>query len=290
MTSARTLRIATRRSALAQWQAVHVAGLVAADTELVLTETAGDRDQAVPISEIGGKGVFVKEVQAALLDGRADIAVHSAKDLPAATPNGLVLASVPERGNPLDALVGCRLDDLPEGGVVATGSNRRRVQLMALRPDLRFEQLRGNVQTRLEKAAGFDAIVMAATAIERMELTPDIVDVLAADQMLPQVGQGALAVECRADDAEAIELLGAIEHEVTRRCVDAERAFLTELGGDCSLPAGAFATLDGDRLHLTGMLANEPGTHLFTASQVGAEASIGAAVAADLRSRLDAVG
>lgn len=244
----RRLRVATRGSALAVWQAEHVVGLLRGvepglEVELVRVETGGDRRVDVPIYELGGKGVFVKEVQAAVLDGRADIAVHSAKDLPSVTPAALALAAVPERGDPRDALVGARLDDLPEGGVVATGSLRRRVQLAHLRPDLRFEGLRGNMQTRLDKAGRYDAIVVAAVALERLGLGERITERLAPDVMLPQVAQGALAIECRADDEDIRRLLAAVEHRPSRQAVDAERAFLGELGGDCSLPAAAHATL-----------------------------------------------
>lgn len=283
------LRIATRSSPLALWQAHYVAGRLACDTEIVRTETTGDLNQAVPISAIGGKGVFVKEVQAALLDGRADIAVHSAKDLPSSTPPGLFLAAVPERGNPLDALVGTRLSDLPQGAVVATGSNRRRVQLAARRRDLRFEQLRGNIATRLGKASGFDAIVMAATALERLDVHPDVVDELAADVMIPQVGQGALAIECRADHHEAIELLAALENASDRRCVDAERAFLAELGGDCDLPAGAHAVESADgALTISGVLADDAATTVLTDRVVGTDGeALGAELATTLRARLE---
>lgn len=285
------LRIATRASALAQWQANHVSDLIDIDTELVLTETSGDQNQSVPISVIGGKGVFVKEVQAAVLDGRADIAVHSAKDLPAVTPDGLILASVPMRGNPLDALVGASLASLRPGAVVATGSNRRRVQLAALRPDLQFAELRGNIATRLGKAKGFDAIVMAAAALERLGEVPDIVDVLGPEDMIPQVGQGALAIECRSNDQQALDVLGAIEHGASRRCVDAERAFLAELGGDCSLPAGAFCTIDPatDELSMTALLSNDDSPlRVLTASQRGVDAvQLGTEVARNLRTELD---
>ena len=150
---------------------------------------------------MGGTGVFVKEVQQAVLDGRADIAVHSAKDLPAsASPEGLVIAAVPERANPYDALVGSTLDALPAGALIGTGSVRRRAQLAAVRPDLTFAELRGNIPTRLEKAAGFDAIVVAAAALERLDLLDRATEILSSDVMMPQVGQGALAVECRVDD------------------------------------------------------------------------------------------
>lgn len=243
------LRAATRGSALARWQTDHIAGLLRAadpsvEVEPVVVDTVGDRRQDLPISVIGGKGIFAKEVQAAVLDGRADLAVHSAKDLPSATVDGLVLAAVPERGDPRDALVGGRLDDLAPGAVVATGSARRRVQLARVRPDLAFAELRGNMATRLAKADGFDAIVVAAVALERLGLADRIAEALAADVIVPQVGQGALAVECRVDDGELRALLAGIEHPPSRRRVDAERAFLAELGGDCELPAGAHAVFD----------------------------------------------
>src|SRR5690606_14817657 len=241
------IRIATRGSALARWQAEHVASLLrAADpsvaVELVIVDTQGDRQLDRPIWEIGGKGVFAKEVQAAVLDGRADLAVHSAKDLPSTTVPGLVIAAVPERGEVRDALVGSTLADLPEGAEVATGSLRRQAQLAALRPDLRFVGLRGNMQTRLAKAQDHDAIVVAAVAFERLGLGEHIAEVLSVDQVLPQVAQAALAIECRADDGPLRERLARLEDADARRCVDAERAFLAELGGDCSLPAAAHAT------------------------------------------------
>ena len=254
------LRAATRGSALARWQTAHIAELLgrAADVQPVLVTTTGDQLADEPISAIGGKGVFVKEVQAAVLDGRADIAVHSAKDLPAATPDGLVIAAVPRRADPRDALVGCRLSELPEGGLVATGAARRRVQLRELRPDLRFAELRGNIGTRLAKAADYDAVVMAQAALDRLGEHPSVVEVLGCDVMVPQVGQGALAVECRADDGRVREMLGAIEDPITRRAVDAERAFLATLGGDCTLPAGAHAHVEGSTLAMRAVLADGP--------------------------------
>jgi hydroxymethylbilane synthase len=287
------LRAATRGSALARWQAEHIAGLLQAvdptvEVELVVVDTAGDRRLDVPISAIGGKGVFAKEVQAAALDGRADIAVHSAKDLPSVTVDGLCLAAVPERGDPRDALVGATLDQIRPGGVVATGSNRRRVQLAARRPDLAFAELRGNMATRLEKAAGFDAAVVAAVALERLGLGDRISQVLPADVLIPQVGQGALAVECRADDDATAALLAAIEHAASRRRIDAERAFLAELGGDCSLPAGAHATLAPDgTIHLRAMLAGADGV-VHTDQGTGDEAeALGRDVARTLRALVE---
>jgi hydroxymethylbilane synthase len=247
------LRIATRGSALARWQAEHVASLLrreVPDLEVTLeiVSTTGDRRSDVAIWELGGKGVFVKEVQASVLDGRADLAVHSAKDLPALSPDGLVIAAFPERGDARDALVGSTLDALPAGGVVASGSARRRAQLAWLRPDLVFRGLRGNVATRIDRASEVDAVVVAQAALERLELSDRAGEVLDPSVMLPQVGQGALAVECRSDVAEPdlATSLARIDHQPTRRAVEAERAFLAELGGDCDLPAGAHAIIDGD--------------------------------------------
>jgi hydroxymethylbilane synthase len=259
----------------------------ALDVELVVVETEGDRRADVPIAQLGGKGVFAKEVQTALLDGRADLAVHSAKDLPSVTVDGLVLAAVPERGEVRDALVGSTLADLPEGATVATGSLRRRVQLAGRRPDLIFAELRGNMRTRLAKAADFDAIVVAAVAFERLGLADRIAEVLDVEVMVPQVGQGALAVECRADDGPTSRALRAIEHGPSRRRVDTERAFLAELGGDCDLPAGAHATVtaSGD-VHLLAVLADEDGAlHRHTATGTVTEA-VGRSTASFLRADL----
>ncbi len=261
------LRAATRGSALALWQTRHVASLLGRELEEVVVSTVGDRELNVPIHTMGGKGVFVKEVQAALLDGRADIAVHSGKDLPARTPPELALVAVPTRADARDALIGSTWDALPTGARVATGSVRRRAQLAWHRPDLVFSELRGNIQTRLEKLAsgGFDAIVMAAAALDRLELALDAeVDRLDPSIMVPQVAQGALANECRADDTATIEALQAIQDPATRRVVDAERAFLDELGGDCDLPAGAHAVLDRDgTIEIVGMLSSLDGRVLI---------------------------
>lgn len=295
------LRLATRRSQLAVWQAEHVAGLLrrahpGVEVELVTMTTEGDRRLDVPLSTIGGKGVFATEVQAALFDGRADLAVHSAKDLPAVTGDGLVLAAVPERGDPRDALVGARLDDLAPGAVVATGSARRRAQLAHLRPDLTFAELRGNMATRLAKADEFDAIVVAAVAFERLGLAEHLSHVLDVDRFVPQVAQAALAVECRAGDDATAALLGAIEHAPSRRRVDAERAFLAELGGDCTLPAGAHAVLADDGvLTLRAVLASDVGGSVLydeasipDAADAAAVDRLGRSLAARLRARLEA--
>ena len=293
-----TLRAATRSSPLARWQADHVAALLrrahpGRAVEIVPVDTEGDRRLDVPISSFGGKGLFAKEVQAAVLDGRADFAVHSAKDLPAVTVPGLALACVPARGDARDALVGSTLEGLASGAVVATGSQRRRAQLSALRPDLSFTELRGNMATRLSKVPSGGAIVVAAVALERLGLTDHLSEVLDVDQMVPQVGQGALAVECRADDAATFDLLQAVEDGRSRRRVDAERAFLAELGGDCDLPAGDHATLDAGEdagvLRLDAFLAEsgEPGAGSARHSAAGDDPeSVGIAAARHLREAL----
>lgn len=279
----RRLRLATRGSPLARWQAEHVAGLLRGEVDLVLVQTVGDKRTDVPIAAMGGQGVFVKEVQAAVLDGRADLAVHSAKDLPSSTPSGLVIGAVPARGEPRDALVGSTLADLPAGAVVATGSVRRRAQLAAARPDLGFADLRGNIGTRLEKAAAFGAIVMAGAALMRLGLEERISELLPVDVLLPQVAQGALAVECRPDDDEVRERLAAIEDEPSRRAVDGERAFLAELGGGCDLPVGAFAVVDGESLVLEGLLASLDGRVVLRHRATGTDpVALGQAVARHL--------
>lgn len=275
------IRVATRGSALALWQAEHVASLLQAadpslDVEMVIVETHADHHPEIPIWELGGKGVFAKAISEAVIQERADIAVHSAKDLPSTTAEGLVLAAVPERGDPRDAMVGSTLELLPEGAVVATGSLRRQAQLAHVRPDLRFEGLRGNIPTRLEKAVDFDAIVLACAGLDRLGLGERITERLPIDVVLPQVGQAALAVECRRDDHDVRPLVERIEHAATRSCVDAERGFLVELGGDCSLPAAAHATLAGDGLKVEGILASPDGRKLLRAEVTGPSSAGGA--------------
>jgi len=253
----RRLRIATRASPLARWQADRVAVLLGQECEVVPIESLADRAQDRPIHEIGGQGVFVKEVQEAVQRGAADLAVHSAKDLPSGPPPpGLVLASVPERADVRDCLVGARLEELASGAAVATGSVRRRAQLSALRPDLVFLELRGNMATRLSKVPPGGSVVAAAAALHRLGWTDRVAQLLDPAVLLPQVAQGALAVECRADDPESLSRLAAIEDPVARRRVDAERSFLARLGGGCDLPVGALATDLGGRLRLEGLLAD----------------------------------
>lgn len=268
----RRLRVATRGSALARWQAERVVTLLGTEADLVIVSTTGDRQADVEIHAMGGRGVFVKEVQQAVLGGDADLAVHAAKDLPASTPSGLALAAVPERADARDALVGSRLDELPTGAIVATGSVRRRAQLAAMRFDLGFAPLRGNIETRLRKAAEFDAIVVAMAALERLGLTGHASEVLDPLLMVPQVGQGALAVECRSDDDDARARLAAIDDEGLHRALDAERAFLAELGGGCSLPAGAYARVDGDGVvTIDGLLATLDGRLTVRHRSTGAD-------------------
>ncbi len=269
-----SLRVATRGSALARWQAERVVALLGDDAELVIVHTTGDQQADVPLHTIGGTGVFVKEVQEAVLDGRADIAVHSAKDLPAETPDGLVLAAFPERGDARDALVGSTLSALPTGAVIATGSVRRRAQLAALRPDVGFAELRGNMQTRLDKAEHFDAIVVAAAALDRLGLADRITERLGPRDMLSQVGQGALAVECRADDAATRDRVGAIDDDDVRDAVSAERAFLRELGSGCSLPVAAHAAVvegddvDGRAIAIDGLVASYDGARVRRGARI----------------------
>ena len=253
-------RAATRGSRLARAQTDLVAGLLGLEVEPVVVETQGDRQADVPIWELGGRGVFVKEVQAAVLEGRADFAVHSAKDLTSSPVGGLTIAAVPERADARDALVGRRLDRLGPGARVGTGSVRRRAQLAWLRPDLTFAGLRGTMDTRLSKAGDFAAIVVAAAALDRLGRRSELTEVLSCSVLVPQVGQGALAVECRSDDDDTRAALSAIEHGPSRRAVDAERAWLAEVGGGCDLPVGAHATVEGDgSIRLTAMIGTPDG-------------------------------
>ncbi|MFK8024646.1 MAG: hydroxymethylbilane synthase [Ilumatobacter sp.] len=251
--SAAPLRLATRgsRQALAQSNAVAAAVRAGCgrDVELVEISTYGDRTQRddVPLHSIGGQGVFVKEVQRAVLDGRADLAVHSAKDLPSEPADGLVIGAFTKRRDANDVLVGSTLDGLEDGATVASGSVRRRAQLHAVRPDLRFVELRGNIDNRLEKRPCGGAIVMALAALQILELTDRVDQLLGVEVFVPAVGQGCVAVECRADDVATLEALVSVDHADTRRSVEAERAFLGELGSGCSLPVGGHVI--GDQLH-----------------------------------------
>ncbi len=285
------MRLATRGSPLARWQAGSVADLLrsadpSVDVELLVVETVGDRRQDVPVWEMGGQGVFVKDVEAAVLDGRADAAVHSAKDLPSTTAPGLTLAAFPARGDVRDAIVGARLDDLPPGATVATGSVRRRAQLAWLRPDLTFAGLRGNIATRLDRVPDGGAVVVAVAALDRLGMTGRAAEVLDPSVLLPQVGQGALAVECREGDTATASLLAAIDDPATRSEVEAERAFLATLGGGCDLPVGALARLRADgSLTVDGMVASADG-RVVLRQCVSGPASSGAEMGASLACNL----
>ncbi len=289
----RLLRIATRGSPLARAQSESVAGRLRAagagrlaGVELVTLHTTGDLRPAEPVERLGGQGAFVKEVQQAVLDGRADLAVHSAKDLPGVTPAGLVLACVPERADPRDALVGAPLAALRPGATVATGSVRRRAQLAWLRPDLTFCELRGNMQTRLERSAAAGAGVLALAGLARLGLDGEVAEVLEPSVMLPQVAQGALAVECRAGDDWLRALLAEIDDEGAHRAVRAERAFLGALGAGCSLPLGALArpgASGDDALHMEALLATRDGRVLLRDGAVGRDPE---ALGAELAGRL----
>jgi len=268
----RTVRIATRGSALALAQAGGIGRALeealGVRAELVPLVTEGDRRLDVSLAKIGGKGLFVKEIEAALLDGRADLAVHSAKDLPAASPSGLVFAAVPPRVDARDALIararGARLTDLPKGARVGTGSARRSSQLLALRPDFEIVPLRGNVDTRLRKLAEreLDAILLACAGLERLGLADLIQERIDPGELLPAVGQGTLALQTRADDA-LVPDLAVLEDATTRRCFTAERAFLTALEGDCNVPLAAFAEpLDDGRLRLRALVASSDGSRV----------------------------
>ena len=273
-----TLRIATRGSRLALRQTQRVAELLseaspAIEIETVVVSTVGDRDKKTSLQELGGQGVFVTDVQSAVLSGEADIAVHSAKDLPAKTSPGLTLASVPERADPRDALVGSFWVDLPKGATIATGSIRRRSHLSHLRPDLKFQDLRGNIETRLLRIDEVDAVVIAKAALDRLDLNPEQMDPLPVSVLLPQVGQGALAIECREDDLEIIQMLKRIEDQKVRAAVDAERSFLAEVGSGCSLPVAAHAVLKEEEIFLEASIASKDGMTLLKAEGSGSDAN-----------------
>lgn len=272
-----TTRLGTRGSPLALWQANHVAarlrGVVDA-VELVLIETHGDRDRATPLAAMGGFGVFTKAIQTALRDGRADIAVHSLKDLPTIPEPGLGLVAVPPRGPTGDAFVSAkhrRFDALPDGAVVGTSSLRRRAMLANRRPDLTLIDLRGNVETRLRKLddGGFDAIILAEAGLVRLGLADRITEVLDPVWMLPAVGQGAIGLECRSDDEPSIDAARALLDADTFARVTAERAMLAALGGGCLVPIGTTSTAADGRLTVRGMVLTPDGRRKVVATHTG---------------------
>ena len=248
------LRLGTRGSALALAQSGMVAAALTKQTgqevELVVIRTTGDRIQDRPLRDIGGKGLFTKEIEEALFSGDVDFAVHSLKDLPTRGPKGLVLASIPERASPWDCLVGSTWAALDSGARIGTGSQRRRVQLEALRPDLQVVPIRGNVDTRvgMVRDGRLDAVVVALAGLERLGRDEEATAVLSSDIMVPAAAQGALALQCREGDARVLDALETVHDPETARCVAVERSFLGTLEGDCSVPAGCHAWTEGDQL------------------------------------------
>jgi hydroxymethylbilane synthase len=273
------LRIATRKSQLALWQAGHVATLLreahaGLEIELVPIVTQGDRIQDRSLAAIGGKGLFIKELEVALEEQRADIAVHSMKDLPGDIPDGLAIAAVLLRADARDALVAptvTRLEDLPRSARVGTSSLRRQAQLLAARPDLKIEALRGNVDTRLRRldAGEMDAIVLACAGLIRLGLESRIGARLDPQICLPAVAQGVIGIECRSTDSRTLRLVSVLNHQATRIAMDAERAFAHRLGGSCQSPIAAHAELDGQRLMLAGLVAEPDGSRLLRDTQAG---------------------
>lgn len=277
-----TLRIATRKSPLALWQAEHIKARLEAlhpslTVELVTFTTQGDKILDTPLAKIGGKGLFVKELEAAMLDGRADIAVHSMKDVPMEFPDGLELGIICERENPLDAFVSntySSLDELPQGAVVGTSSLRRQCQIQQLRPDLEIRSLRGNVQTRLSKLDGgeYDAIILAAAGLLRMEMDARIASFLPTDQSLPAGGQGALGIEWRTGNDAINDLIRPLYDETTASCVLAERALNRRLQGGCQVPIACFAERTSDQLWLRGLVGSVDGSQILRTEIRGAAA------------------
>ena len=290
-----TVRIATRKSKLALWQAEHIQqrleelhpGLT---VELVPMSTKGDVILDTPLAKIGGKGLFVKELEVAMLEGRADIAVHSMKDLPVEFPDGLELHTICEREDPRDAFVSGKynnLDEMPEGAVVGTCSLRRRCQIMEQFPHLIIKDLRGNVQTRLRKLddGEFDAIILAASGLIRLELGDRITSFIPVEQSLPANGQGALGIECRSDDDAMKQLLQPLQCQETRIRVLAERAMNRRLEGGCQVPIGAYAELKGDSVYLRGLVGDPDGQQVLR-DEIEGPANDAEALGTELAERL----
>lgn len=275
----KTLKIATRQSPLALWQAEHIRARLEAlhadlTVELVTFVTQGDKILDTPLAKIGGKGLFVKELEAALLDGRADLAVHSMKDVPMALPEGLTLAVICEREDPLDAFVSntyASFDDLPQGAKVGTSSLRRKCQILKARPDLEIIDLRGNVGTRLSKldAGNYDAIILASAGLKRLELADRIRHTLDPVVSLPAVGQGALGLECREDDQAVLDLILPLMHDESNVCVRAERAFNAYLEGGCQVPIAGYAILQDGQLNIEGRVGSVDGATLLQVNLKG---------------------
>lgn len=291
--------IGTRGSQLALWQAHWVkaelerrnAGVTC---ELLIIKTKGDKILDVPLAKVGGKGLFVKEIEEALLDGRIDLAVHSMKDMPSELPEGLTIGAIPEREDPRDALIsknGLGFEALPVGARVGTSSLRRSAQLLARRPDLRIETLRGNIDTRLKKVTegDLDAIILAAAGLRRLGFDGHITEYLDTGLMLPAVGQGALCIESRENDARIDAVLSPLNHMPTRVTVLAERAFLHTLEGSCQIPVGAFAQTDGETITLRGLVAEVDGSRILMETET-AETAQGEALGITVATRLKEAG
>ncbi|MBT1451816.1 hydroxymethylbilane synthase [Glaciecola sp. XM2] len=293
--SSRVIRIATRKSALAMWQANYVKDKLEhyhphITVQLLPMSTQGDRILDTPLAKIGGKGLFIKELEIAMQKGEADLAVHSMKDVPVHFPEEFGLHAICPRENPYDAFVSntyASLSDLPQGAVVGTSSLRRQSQIRAMRPDLVIKDLRGNVNTRLGKldAGEYDAIILAAAGLIRLNMHARIVEQIAPEISLPAVGQGAVGIECRNDDHMLIELLEALNDQETAIRVRAERAMNARLEGGCQVPIGSFAELDGEQLTLRGLVATPDGKTILRSQQSGdfdQPEAIGIAVAQEL--------
>lgn len=285
------MRIGSRGSKLALWQAYWVAGsLQGVEFEVEVIKTTGDKIIDVPLSQVGTKALFTKEIEEALIERRIDAAVHSLKDVPAQIDPRLTIAAIPAREDPRDALVGRKLVDLAAGATVGTSSLRRAAQLRHARPDLRIETLRGNVDTRLRKLdeGRYNAIVLAAAGLRRLGFESRIVELLDPAVMCPAIGQGALAIETRADDEKTRRAVAALDNAAARAETTAERALLAELGGGCQVPVGAAARVEGDRLRMIAVVASPDGAELIRVAQEGAAAdaaALGCAAARELLSR-----
>jgi len=290
-----SLRIATRKSPLAMWQAEHVAKLLrqahpGLQVELIGMSTQGDKILDTPLAKIGGKGLFVKELEQGMLEGRADIAVHSMKDVPVELPEGLHLAVIMEREDPRDAFVSnrySRLEELPQGSVVGTSSLRRQCQLADRRPDLKIAPLRGNVNTRLRKLdeGEFDAIILATAGLKRLGFQKRITSYIETGDSLPAIGQGAIGIECRADDERVNALIQPLHDPETACCVLAERAMNHRLMGGCQVPIAGFAVLNHDKLFMRGLVGEPDGSRIMRAEISGPSSeaeALGIAVAEDL--------
>lgn len=267
------IKIGTRKSALALWQAEFIKNELqrlnpSITVELVHFNTKGDRILEKPLAEVGGKGLFTAELETAMYAGDIDIAVHSLKDMPTELPQGLTLGAISKREVPYDALISPQyktLDKLPKGARIGTSSLRRQAQLLHRRPDLKIEVIRGNVQTRLNKieTEGLDGVILAQAGLKRLGLDHQITQVFTADEMIPAVGQGALAIECRADDVEMLDMLSLIDDEPTRLAVEGERSFLNQLNGNCQVPMGVHGTIEKGQLTLKALIASTDGKTVY---------------------------